>query len=224
MDYSFSVEHAKKYGVDEAIFLNNLAFWIGKNKANDKHLYDGRTWSYNSARAFTRIFPFWNEKQIYRLIDKLAAMGVILKGNFSENKKDRTLWLAFANEREFLGDLFTDNEPPEAPAAQKQTQTELFGQKQQKPAASQPERQEARKEPTGEQQQPAPVNSGKTTAQVAAEVDFNNEVAEKRAFYCGGGFSRPVLVSKFTDAVHKALEMKTPRADFWACVEKILTA
>lgn len=37
MTHNFDVEIAKKYGVYEAILINNLAFWISKNKASDKN-------------------------------------------------------------------------------------------------------------------------------------------------------------------------------------------
>jgi len=36
MDYSFNVEAALRYGVNGAIFIQNLFFWIKKNEANGK--------------------------------------------------------------------------------------------------------------------------------------------------------------------------------------------
>ena len=41
LNYSFNVGLAQKYGVKEAIFLNNLIFWIQHNKANNRNYYDG---------------------------------------------------------------------------------------------------------------------------------------------------------------------------------------
>ena len=41
MNYILNVEVAVKYGVDEAIMLENIVFWIRKNQANNKHFYDG---------------------------------------------------------------------------------------------------------------------------------------------------------------------------------------
>ena len=35
MQHSFDVELAQKYGLLEAIILNNLNFWIAKNEANE---------------------------------------------------------------------------------------------------------------------------------------------------------------------------------------------
>ena len=41
MNYNFNVEIATKIGVDEAIMLNNFVYWLAKNKANNKNLFDG---------------------------------------------------------------------------------------------------------------------------------------------------------------------------------------
>ena len=38
-ELNFDIDIAKQYGVDEAILLNNLAFWILKNQACEKHYY-----------------------------------------------------------------------------------------------------------------------------------------------------------------------------------------
>ena len=60
MDYSFNAEIAQIYGVDEAVFIHNLYWWIAKNEANGRHYYDGRTWTYNTMKAFSTLFPFWS--------------------------------------------------------------------------------------------------------------------------------------------------------------------
>ena len=44
MTHVFDVEVAEKYGVNSAILLNALVFWVKKNKANKKHFHDGLTW------------------------------------------------------------------------------------------------------------------------------------------------------------------------------------
>jgi hypothetical protein len=99
--YGFSVEYAIQYGLDEAIMIQNLQFWIMKNKANNKHFYDGRTWTYNSLEAFQALFPFWTAKQIRRIIDSLIQKGIIIKGNYNKTPYDRTSWYAFENEEVF---------------------------------------------------------------------------------------------------------------------------
>ena len=41
MQHSFDIDIAKEYGILEAILLNNMQFWIEKNKANGINYYDG---------------------------------------------------------------------------------------------------------------------------------------------------------------------------------------
>jgi hypothetical protein len=98
-EYHFDIEDAKKYGVDEAIVLYNIRFWCEKNEANEKHYHEdengvGRYWTYNSKRAFTVIFPFWNEQKLRRILDSLRKQGAIITGNFNKNSYDHTLWYA----------------------------------------------------------------------------------------------------------------------------------
>ncbi|MGR2681566.1 hypothetical protein [Chromobacterium haemolyticum] len=114
--HSFDISHAALYGVEEAVFINNMAFWIAKNKANARHLYDGRTWTYNSIKAFGELFPYLSEKQIRRVLDSLVRHGVIMKGNYNDQGYDRTLWYAFVDESIFLnGHLICPNGQMESP-------------------------------------------------------------------------------------------------------------
>ena len=94
MDYSFNGEIARIYGVDEAVFIHNLYWWIAKNEANGRHYHDGRSWTYNSMRALSELFPFWTEKQIRRIIQKLEANGALHVGNYNQYPYDRTQWYA----------------------------------------------------------------------------------------------------------------------------------
>ena len=103
--YIFDADFATTYGLDQAVMVHNLQFWIRKNKANDKHAHDGRTWTYNTLEAFIKLFPFWTQKQIRRILNSLVDDGVILKGNYSKNKSDRTNWYAFVDEAEFIQEI-----------------------------------------------------------------------------------------------------------------------
>lgn len=94
MDYSFNFQVAQIYGVDGAIFIHNLYWWIVKNEANGRHHYDGRTWTYNSMKAFSDLFPFWTKRQIERIIKNLKDRGAIHVGNFNKDGFDRTQWYA----------------------------------------------------------------------------------------------------------------------------------
>lgn len=104
MNHSFNINLAKKYGIEEAILIENFIFWIKKNIANQKHFYDGRYWTYNSAKAMAQLFPYMNDKKIYRIIDNLCKINFLLKGNYNTDPFVKTLWYSFSDEAiEVLG-------------------------------------------------------------------------------------------------------------------------
>lgn len=90
----FSVDDAVQYGVEKAVILQNIRFWLEKVKANDKddHKHDGYYWTYNSARAFAEIFPYYNKSKVHRLLTQLEEDGAIISGNFNKAGYDRTKW------------------------------------------------------------------------------------------------------------------------------------
>src|SRR4030042_5346722 len=92
MNHSFNTDIAIKIGVDEAIIIENLAFWIKKNQANNKHFHDNYFWTYNSERAFSELFPYWTRRQIQRILNSLENQGIIISGNYNKSPFDRTKW------------------------------------------------------------------------------------------------------------------------------------
>lgn len=92
MTYNFDSELAQEYGVNEAIFIHNIFFWISHNAANNKHFHKGRYWTYNSKMAFVKLFPFWTYDQVKKIIKNLTDKGVLLKDNFNEKTWDKTIW------------------------------------------------------------------------------------------------------------------------------------
>lgn len=95
MEHHFNVELAKEYGILEAVLLNNLQFWIEKNRANGTNFHDGHYWTYNSAKAFSELFPYASQKQIRKALQNLIGEGIIQTGNYNKNPYDRTLWYSF---------------------------------------------------------------------------------------------------------------------------------
>jgi DNA-binding PadR family transcriptional regulator len=94
MEHHFNIYVAKDYGIEEAILLHNFYFWLSKNAANEKHFHDGLYWFYNSKKAFVDLFPYMNETKIFRSIKKLEEKGIVVKGNFNEDKFVKTNWYA----------------------------------------------------------------------------------------------------------------------------------
>jgi DNA-binding HxlR family transcriptional regulator len=104
MNHSFNTKIAEKYGIEEAIILENLYFWIKKNKANNKHFYDGFYWTYNSVKAMQDLFPYMSTKTITNTISNLVKTELIQKGNYNTSSYDRTNWFALTNLGESLFD------------------------------------------------------------------------------------------------------------------------
>ena len=46
MKHIFDVNIAKEYGIEIAILLENMNFWLEKNRANNTNFFDGRYWTY----------------------------------------------------------------------------------------------------------------------------------------------------------------------------------
>ena len=97
MNHSFDVDMAVKHGVHAAILHETIRFWVIKNKANGKHLHDGRHWTYNSAKAFCELFPYLSSDQIQRTLKKLEDAGEIVVGCFNASPYDRTRWYSCAD-------------------------------------------------------------------------------------------------------------------------------
>lgn len=97
MQHSFDIEIAKEYGILEAILLNHIYYWIAKNKANKKHFYNGKYWTYNSRKAFSELFPYSSYDKIRRALEKLVNLNILMTGNFNKQWSDRTLWYTFTD-------------------------------------------------------------------------------------------------------------------------------
>lgn len=97
MQHHFDIDLAKKYGILEAVLLDNFCFWTAKNAANEVHIHDGRVWTYNSVKAFCEMMPYASAKQIRRALSHLEAEELIITGNFNNSPYNRTKWYSLTN-------------------------------------------------------------------------------------------------------------------------------
>ena len=95
MDHHFDIDLAKEYGIEEAIIIKNFDFWLSRNKANGSNHHEGTYWTYNSAKAFSLLFPYMSPAKVRRVMLKLQEKGVIRIGNFNQSAYDRTQWYSF---------------------------------------------------------------------------------------------------------------------------------
>lgn len=97
MNHSFNIDIACKLGIEKAILLENMMFWLTKNIANNTNFIDGNYWTFNTANAFYKLFPYMSERSISRYLKSLETDGYLLIGNFNKHNYDRTPWYCFTN-------------------------------------------------------------------------------------------------------------------------------
>jgi Fe2+ or Zn2+ uptake regulation protein len=86
---------ATRIGLNEAIVLQQIHFWIEKSGKTRQ----GRKWIYNTHDEWQQQFPFWSIKTIQRTIKSLVDQGLISKGNYNKMKIDKTLWYSINYEK-----------------------------------------------------------------------------------------------------------------------------
>lgn len=99
----FDPELATKYGVEEAVLIQNFQFWIRQNYASGSNMRAGRCWTYDSLEALAEKFPYWKPHQIRRILNSLVEAGVLLREQPKKGELDRRCWYAFVDEAQFLG-------------------------------------------------------------------------------------------------------------------------
>lgn len=95
---SCRMDVAAAYGADAAIFMNNIVFWTLKNKAENRNYHEGRYWTYGTVSGFAKLYPLWSEPQLKRIISKCHEAGILLIGDFNDDRRDRTRWYSPSDE------------------------------------------------------------------------------------------------------------------------------
>lgn len=79
--------------LDEAIVLNQLNYWIERNKDANRNFRDGHYWIYNSYEAWRKQdFPVWSATKIKRIFTSLESKGIVLSANYNKLAIDKTKW------------------------------------------------------------------------------------------------------------------------------------
>lgn len=96
--HSFFPSEAEKYGVNKAVLLYNIRFWLDKNKANERNIHNGYVWTYNSATSFSKLFPYMKSGSIKNWLKELEDDGILMSGNYNKSNYDRTKWYTIPSE------------------------------------------------------------------------------------------------------------------------------
>ena len=95
-------ELAVRLGLNEAIVLQQLHYWISKTTSGIE--FDGKRWVYNSYEQWVEQFPFWSSDTIKRTLTSLKTKGVISVEQLNKSKCDRTNYYAINYSHESLID------------------------------------------------------------------------------------------------------------------------
>lgn len=85
-------ELAVVVGLNNAIALQQVHYWVRINQRADKNFRVGYYWTYNTYEAWREQFPFWSISTIKRIFMELEADGLIVTGSYNRLPIDRTKW------------------------------------------------------------------------------------------------------------------------------------
>lgn len=91
---AFDTEVAMDVGINAAVLYKNIQYWCEKNRANGMHEHDGLFWTYNSVKAYKKLFPYLSDREIRTGLAKLVEKKYIAVGSFNDDGRDRTRWYA----------------------------------------------------------------------------------------------------------------------------------
>lgn len=108
ISHSFSVDVAKKHGVDVAIMLNHFAFWYIKNKSDNHQFFKNDYWVRMKASALREYFPYYSVRQLRYIIDRMIDFDLLKQDEFNQKKNDRTKWYSLTKNSKKLLNISSD--------------------------------------------------------------------------------------------------------------------
>lgn len=81
-------ELAQRIGLNEAIVLQQLNYWLSETDSGVEH--DGRRWVYNTLEQWQKQFPFWSVDTIKRTLSSLQKLNIVVVEQLNKSKHDRT--------------------------------------------------------------------------------------------------------------------------------------
>ena len=91
---------AREIGLNEALVLQQINYWIEINKRSGNNYFEGRYWTYNSIRAWhENDFDYMSIDTVKRTFSKLEKMGYLIVGNFNKDPRDKTKWYSINDKK-----------------------------------------------------------------------------------------------------------------------------
>ena len=91
-NYTFIGKHAEEYGINSAVILHTIIYFVLSNRKQKLNFHKGKYWVFNSSTKWIYFFPFLSQYQIYRCLKDLVKKGAIIEDSFNRKGYDKTLW------------------------------------------------------------------------------------------------------------------------------------
>ena len=89
----FDKSLARKLGLNEAIVVQQIHYWLKVNEKSNRNYIDGRYWTYNTLKDWHKNdFDFMSVDTVKRTFTKLENLGILIVGNYNKDRRDRTKW------------------------------------------------------------------------------------------------------------------------------------
>ncbi len=79
-------------GDREAMFLQQIHYWLNKNEQRKRNFKNGRYWTYNTFEQWQLNFPWLSVSTLKRIVEKLKNRKLLITGHYNKKGYDRTTW------------------------------------------------------------------------------------------------------------------------------------
>lgn len=87
-------------GINEAIILQQVHYWLQVVENSMRNYKDGFYWTYNSVNKWQQSnFPFWSASTVKRTFNNLTKCGILITGEYNRMRADRSKWYRIDYER-----------------------------------------------------------------------------------------------------------------------------
>lgn len=95
--HSFNTSLAEAVGLVEAILLQNFFYWHNCNEGNKDMTKEGRVWFFRSVKQISEEYKYLSVGKVRDAIERLVYSGLVIKGDFNEDKVQRTSWYSLSD-------------------------------------------------------------------------------------------------------------------------------
>lgn len=88
----FDEKTAVAIGLEEAIILKQIEYWLKVNEKAGANRKDGYYWVYNSISEWHKQFPFWSFSTVKRIFQSLRDKKILVTARYNRMKNDKSLW------------------------------------------------------------------------------------------------------------------------------------